>query len=301
MASKKTARALTSFFLHLSQMEKAGLPLMQSLDAAAQDEEIPGLAKKWRNMSAFLRGGGKLYEAMGLYPHLFDDAVRGLVAAGEESGKLARVLERCKDYYEQVENHSRQMRRATLQPKIAAVVIAGMALVKRHSLFPKLAVGVLAAVFAVTWGRRYVPGVRRLTDHLFLMSGPGARFIRQYSYARFADALGMAYMAGIPLRRGLEIAVGVVPNLVLRDDLAAAIPRVQAGASLAEAFVKCRYADRMSVVMLKAGENSGNLSQTLAHVAEYYNKQTDDALTALQQTLGPLLTILLGLALAKSL
>jgi type II secretory pathway component PulF len=302
MASKKTTRSLIGFFLHLSQMEKAGVPLRQSLQSVADDEELPALRKKWQKMLQTVQGGYKLHEAMALYPRLFDDAVRGLVAAGEETGKLSRVLASCQDYYSRADTHRRQMRRATLQPKIAAVVISGMAFIRRHSALPKLAAGILLAGAVLVFARRFVPGMRYLTDRVFLMAaGPVRRFTLQYSYACFADALAMVYTAGIPLRRGLAIAAGVVPNLVVRADIESAIPRVTAGQSLHKAFSQCRFADPLALSMLKAGEDSGNLGTTLSHVAEYYNKETDDSLTALQQTMGPVLTILLGLMLYKSL
>lgn len=289
-----------TLFLHLEQMEKAGVPLRQSLETASSDADSKSVNSMLAYMAAELRGGAKLNEAMQHYPRFFDPAIVRLVAAGEKAGKLARVFEICRGHIEHAADHARKMRGALRYPKIAGVIILGLAVVRSHSEMPVIAAFVLGA-YALFWAaRRYSLTCKYLTDRFFLLLPVIGEVARADSWARHAEALALLFEAGIPLREALATAASCVPNAVIREEAENAVPRVIAGEPLYKAFAKCEHADRMMLTMLKAGEDSGNLAHTLREVSSWNDKRTDEALTMLHQSAGPFLTIVLGLMVYES-
>lgn len=299
--SKASRRALIGLFLHLEHMEKAGVPLLQSLDAARNDAETASLHRALDGIAAAVRGGLSLSEAMGLYPRLFDDTVIALVALGEKSGRMGRVLEKCRLHVRRAEEHAERMRRATRYPKIAGAIILGLALLRGQTLLPQAVALILFFGAVLVGGRRWSPLFRHATDHVLLLMPRAGRLIAQASHARFADSLAALYESGVPLKAAIIPAAACVPNHVLRGSIERAGIAVAEGHSLHSAFSAEGGMDRLALAMIKAGEDSGNLGATLRELAEYYDRRTDEALTAVEQLAAPLLTIVTGALLWLSL
>lgn len=292
--ARNADRALIVLFLHLEQMEKAGVPITQSLAAARDSAVTPKIAATVDGLLQEVRQGHPLNEAMSFYPKVFDETMISIVAVGVKSGKVARSFTQCLDYIRRRDEHARLMRRATREPKLSLAIILALAAFRGHTALPYAALAILATV-AVFWaGRRFLTPFRYVTDRLFLAVPYVGKFLAQDSWARFAAALAMLYDAGVDLRSGLATAAATVPNLVIRESAEDAIPRVRDGASLLAAFKAGRRMDNMALAMLKAGEDSGNLGVCLRELAEHYEKNAAEALTAMQQYTGPLLTIATG-------
>lgn len=292
--ARNADRALIVLFLHLEQMEKAGVPITESLAAARDSAVTPKIAAAVDGVLHEVKLGHPLNEAMAFYPKVFDETMLSLVAVGEKSGKLARSFTQCLDYIRRRDEHARLMRRATRQPKLSLAIILGLAAFRGHTALPYAALAIVSTV-AVFWaGRRFLYPFRYVTDRLFLALPVVGKFIAQDSWARFAASLAMLYEAGVDLRSGLATAAATIPNLVIRDSAEDILPLVRDGASLLAAFKAGGRMDSMALAMLKAGEDSGNFGGCLRELAEYYEKNTADALTALQQYAGPILTIATG-------
>jgi type IV pilus assembly protein PilC len=292
--SKVSREGLIVLFLQLEQMEKAGVPLLAALTSARDDATLKPLKKDLDGMLAQVKTGAQLSEAMALYPRYFDEPLRQLVAIGEKSGRLAQVFGLALDYVRKRDEHIRLMKRATREPKISGAIIIGLALFRRHTAMPIMAGSVIGAYAAFWLLRRFVSPFRALTDMLVLHVPRLGRLVAQDSFARFAECLALLYAAGVELRQGLAIAAGAVPNQTLRRALEDALPSIRDGASLHEAFAKTGRMDNMALAMIRAGEDTGNLSATLKELADYYEKNTADALTAVQQLAAPVLTIIVG-------
>lgn len=292
-----SARALITLFLHLEQMEKAGVPITQSVAAARDAAEEKQIAAALDGILHEVKQGRRLHEAMALYPNVFDETMIGLVRLGEKSGKLARVFSLCLEYVRRRDEHVRLMRRATREPKISGAIILALAIFKSHTGIPWLVAFLAAFIIIFRVARHFLPWFRYLTDRLFLAIPRLGALVAQDSWARFAESLALLYEAGVDMRSGLRIAAASIPNLVIREAAEDAVPRIEAGASLHAAFSDTKRMDRMALAMVKAGEDTGNFSQTLRELADYYGKRTAEALTSLQQVSTPVLTIILGIIL----
>lgn len=292
--SKASERALIVLFLHLEQMEKAGVPIAQSLEEARDETQQKKLRYALDGIVHEVRRGQPLHEAMSFYAKVFDETILGLVAVGEKAGKLARAFSLCREYVTKRDEHARLMRKATRQPKISVVIILILAAVRHETALPMAAISLSFFLALFIAARRLLQPFRYLSDRLFLMLPRVGTFIAEDSWARFAESLAMMFEAGIDLRTGIATAAEAAPNLVIREAIEAALPRIVKGASLHAAFRESKRMDSLALAMIKAGEDSGNLAHTLRELAEFYEKRTAATLTAMQQLTGPVLTIITG-------
>lgn len=287
------ARALIGFFLHLEQMEKAGVPLRQSLQAACDDAEDRALKKSLPLMIEEIKAGQTLSEAMAGYPRIFDVTLLRLVALGERAGKMGMVLAKARDYLRRAEEHRSQMKRALLYPKISGVIILGLAAWRHDTNMPLLAGCIFCLWAALKLARYVLPVVKSATDRIILAIPVIGRFSAQYSFSCFAESLATLFDAGVPLRQALPVATEAAPNLSIRAWLSGAADRVTAGQAFHEAFKGGRM-EPLALSMLKAGETTGGFSAPLREISTYYDRRLAEALTALHQMAGPVITIILG-------
>jgi type II secretory pathway component PulF len=290
-------RALIILFLHLEQMEKAGMPIAESLSTAAEETTDRKLRAAMEGVVHEVKQGASLSAAMGFFPRAFDETVLRLVDVGEKSGKLARAFGLCLDYVRKRDEHQRLMKKALRGPKISAAIILLLAALHNHTALPLTVAGIFAFMSLFMLCRQFSEGFRYLSDRLFLVLPTVGPFIAEDSWARFASSLSMLYAAGVDLRAGLKTAGEAAPNLVIRGAVEAAAARVQDGLSLHAAFRETGRMDRMALAMMKAGEDSGNLAHTLNELTEFYEKRADEALSAVQKLSGPVLTIITGIVL----
>src|SRR5205085_3928515 len=114
----------------LASLLEAGLTVEQSFNALIEQAE----RERVRQVLAALRGevlaGNTVAKALAAFPHVFPELYRTLVAAGESSGQLPRVLAKLADYLED----SQQMRARLSLAMIYPLIVLGVALVVTGAL-----------------------------------------------------------------------------------------------------------------------------------------------------------------------
>lgn len=280
--------------MHAVQMEKAGVPVRQMLEVAAEDSGHRAITRACVWMLHDIKAGGKLSEAMAQHPQIFNPVMVSLVAAGEQTGRMAHVLEACFDHCLQMDAFQHDMRKATRNFKFSAVIILGLMLLLGRTAVPLATAGIAVTAAVFIGAYFFVPAFRRFFHYLFIVTPGVGVFLRHLEMARFADMLALYYNAGVPLFDAFPGAVNMVQNLSMRDVIQRACDRVVAGERFDAAFSSLPYVEHGFLNMLSVGETSGNLGHTMREAANYYRDQMSDSLHKLQTTTGPLLTILLG-------
>lgn len=128
------------FFLQLSTLFNAGCPLLGSLAAIGRAEKRPSQARVANALLVDIEKGSSVSEAMKNQHPSFASSEIGLVALGEQSGRLHYVLQKvCKNLEQRAENQSRLIQ-ASLYPVVvflfALVVVGIMTLVLLPRLSP---------------------------------------------------------------------------------------------------------------------------------------------------------------------
>lgn len=295
-----TYRDISTLFMHAQQMEKAGVPLRQMLQAAAQDSGHKALTRAALWMDHDIAAGKTLAEAMAQHPRIFNPTLIGLVAAGEETGRLALVFGKCFEHCVQMDLHQRNMRRATRHFKFSAVVILALMLILGHKAGPIVTLLLVVMIGGLVAAYRFMPSFRQFCEYIFMVTPRLGTFIRRLEMALFCDMLALYFEAGIPMRKALPAAAGAVQNHSLRQVVARAAQRVIDGESFYDAFRQIPQVEGTFLSMIAAGEKSGNFGATLREVALYYRAEMEDALDTLQKILAPVLTVILGVVIYTS-
>ncbi len=127
-AKKVKVRDLIQLFLHMEQMQGAGVPLLTALgdirDTTEHDRLRDIMSEIYRDVSE----GSSLSEAMAKHPKIFTNLYISLIASGEETGDLTATYRQLIKYLKWVDQMQAKIRKATLYPIIVTIVV-GIAVV----------------------------------------------------------------------------------------------------------------------------------------------------------------------------
>jgi general secretion pathway protein F len=309
----------------LAGLVGAGLPLERALTALADEAE----EQRQRDLIAHLRsevnGGATFARALGSIPREFDDVYRAVVAAGEQSGALGRVLERLADDLEERQSLKGKLIGAMLYPGIVSVIaviivtflvtyvvpqVASVFTSSKHAL-PFLTEMMLAiSAFVRQWGLLVAallvvggflfsaalrqPAFRLRFDAAFLNVPLAGRLMRGYNAARFAGTLAMLAGAGVPILKALQAAAETLSNHALRADAMEALVQVREGAPLASALAAHKRFPGLLAMFARLGEQTGQLPVMLDRAARQLSNEVQRRAFALATLLEPLLIVAMG-------
>src|SRR6185436_15357080 len=137
-------------------------------------------------------------------------------------------------------------------------------------------------------------GFRIFFDRLLLKLPVVGAIVQKATIARWTRTLATMFSAGVPLVESLDAVAGAAGNAVY----AVATKRIQTdvstGTSLTNAMVNTNVFPTMVVQMTQIGEESGSLDGMLSKVADFYEREVDDAVAALSSLLEPVIIVFLG-------
>jgi type IV pilus assembly protein PilC len=137
-AKKIRLRDLVQFFVHMEQMQSAGVPMLDSLsdirDSSENDTFRDIMSEIFRDVS----DGNSLSEAMGKHSKIFKPVYVSLIAAGEETGDLTSVYLQLVKYLKWVDAMQIKVRKATRGPAITAFVVLIVIVVMMSYVVPQI-------------------------------------------------------------------------------------------------------------------------------------------------------------------
>jgi type IV pilus assembly protein PilC len=296
-------RDLVSFFLQLSLLLKAGIPLTQALGRLAEDFRRERFGGVVGDLEAKVFSGVPLHQALAAHPRVFSRQAVAVVQAGEISGRLAEVFQSLSAYYEWVDQLVSDIRQALIYPVVVSSTSLGLVLLLFTLVVPRFVTLLQGLGMRVPFLTQVVmrishylvadwPGLLVLAVVLptaFKLAMRSAGFARAYdrtlmrlpifgplvamfSLSRFAHNLGLLYRAGIPLLQGLEICRGLVGNRAIAAALGEVRDGVAGGTPLSRCLAQFDFFPPALVTMIATGESSGTLGFALQNVSDYYNQ-----------------------------
>lgn len=319
---------LLPFTQRLAAMLDAGLPLVQCMDALAEQSQTPEFQRVVRDVGARIEAGDSFAEALEKYRELFGDLFVSMIRAGEMGGGLAEVTARLAKYMEDTQHMIRKVKSAMTYP----VVVMCLALVLTSAMLlfivPTFAeiykdfgakLPAPTAMLVVISGilRHYAPFVvaagvgagymfqrfRRTThgayvvDRYVLKAPVAGQIIQRVAMARMARTFASMIRSGVPILRSMEIVAQATGNSYIGSSLINASHKIEGGAPLASAMKESGDFPPMVIHMIAAGEKTGNVDGMLEKVADFYEDEVANALESLSSMIEPFLMAFLGVVI----
>src|SRR6266853_1113794 len=117
---------LVIFTRQLATMVDAGLAMVQSLQALADQTTNKVMRDVIKDVCTRVEGGDSFSEALQKHPKAFNRLYVCMVAAGEKGGLLAEILARLAVYLENSARLRKKVKAATMYPIVVTVVAIGI-------------------------------------------------------------------------------------------------------------------------------------------------------------------------------
>ena len=325
MKGRVKKKTLAIFTRQLATMIDAGLPLVQSLDILAQQEEDETFQEVIGTIKNEVEAGATLAAALQKHPRVFDNMYVNLVVAAEEAGTLDVILGRLATHIEKMEELKKKIKSALVYPAMIVAVAIGVTIVLMVFVVPvfeKLFAGIgstlpmptriviaisnifksylpiviaITVVIIIALNRYYkTENGKRRVDDLMLKAPVFGELIRKVSIARFARTLATLVTSGVPILESLNIVAGAAGNKVVEEAILKGRVSISEGQSISEPLAESGVFPVMVTQMIAVGENTGSLELMLNKVADFYEAEVDVAVATLSSMLEPILMIFLG-------
>lgn len=309
----------------LASFLAAGLPVAQALGATIDQADEPAVREIFAAVRSDVFAGHRLAEALAQFPREFPEVYRATVAAGEDSGNLAGVMERLAAYLEDRQALRGKIAAAFIYPAVVTLVAFVIVIFLMTYVVPQVVEVFRQSRQALPWPTRVLLGTsevvrvagiwialaavaavfgfrawlkipsRRLAWHGMLLRLPVfGRILRAIDTARFASTLAILSAAGVPLLRALEAARATLANSVLAGAVTQIIEAVREGAPLSGSLARTKVFPPVLVHLAASGESTGQLSTQLERAATNLSREAERRALALSTLLEPLLILAMG-------
>ncbi len=316
---------LVVFTRQLATMIDAGLDMVQSLQALAEQTTSKVMRDTIKDICARVESGDSFSEALQKHPRAFNRLYVCMVAAGEKGGLLAEILARLATYLENTARLRKKVRSAMMYPavvSVVAVLITIFLLVKVVPVFGEIYSSFEAKLPAPTLFLVQVSHIVKTYILLivvgggglvyswlyFIKSPPGRRFwdsqrirlpifgsiAHKICLARFTRTLASLIRSGVPILEVLQIVSQTVGNVVMEKAIKEAAVDIQEGESISEALGKHAIFPSMIIRMVTAGEQTGKIDNMLERVSDFLDEEIETTLSGLTALIEPLLIVFLG-------
>lgn len=320
-----TLKDLSVFCRQFATMINSGLPIVRALNIMVSQTTNAKLRDVLSEVSADVRGGQTLSQAMGKHKE-FPPLFVSMTQAGEVAGQLDEVLLRVADTMEKELALKRKVTGAMTYPIVVlalSVLLTGAMLIfvvpQFQSLFemvngelPLLTQWMVAASDALrSWGaliillvlialgfahskakktRRY----REVVSPIILKVPVFGNLLQKVAIARFSRNFGSLLRAGVAVVTALDITKETLGQPVIEDALEPVIQAVREGESVSSRLIGNPWFPQMMVQMMAVGEETGNTDIMLEKVADYYDEEVDTIADNMASALEPLMIVVLG-------
>lgn len=319
-------RTLSVFMRQLAVLVATGTPVVEALRALERQTS----EGEWRNVLADIsrrvEEGAQLSEALGAHPGWFDPVARSLVAAGEQGGRLDKMLERLAALLRQQQKVHGALVGALVYPCLLMVVAVGVlgvmigfVLPRFEGLFKSLgaplppttkvlltlsdtlrqqwmfilpALGL--AAFGAWWWARTPAGQGLLHRAAVRLPGIG-RLTRSFATARIARVLGVLLDGKVAMLEALSLTKLAAVNSLYVALLARAEDAVIRGENVSSALADPSLVAPALCEAIRSGERTGQVAPVLINVADFLDEDNEVVVKSLTSIIEPAILIALGL------
>jgi len=308
----------------LATLLAGGVSLVTALDTVAAQSQGP-----FRRILLLVRdrvtAGESLADALAEHPALFDELTVRMVEVGESTGNLETALQRLATFKQRWQELRDRVTSALIYPLFVLTFGTAATLFLMTSVMPPLLENLKETLTTLPWPTRVVKfGSDAILQHgwvlvilMMVLSGLLIAAIRRESIrllmdrsllklpffgglslkqnlSRISLVLSTLLQNGLPLAAGLELAAKSTANRVLKKALEESREALIAGRDLSIALSETRVIPPFAIQIFTVGQESGQLEELLARLAEDYDRQVQTASGRIASVIEPVLILLLA-------
>lgn len=327
LSGRVKSKILTAFTRQLATLVDAGLPLLRGLRVLEKQEKNLTLKDIIGKLGVAIEGGSTFSEGLAQHPKVFNKLYVNMVKAGELGGVLEVVLARLAEFMEKAQKIKGKVIAAMFYP-CAVITVAICILVvlmvwvvpKFQEIFKDMIPGesmpgftlfVLAISNAVA--HHFVVTActlalvvtaflcfirthtgRHLWDRFKLRMPVLGPVISKVAISRFSRTLGTLISSGVPILQALTIVKETSGNVIVGDAVTAVHESVKEGETITAPLEASNVFPPMVISMVDVGEQTGALPEMLMKIADTYDDEVDNAVSAMTSLLEPIMIIFLA-------
>jgi len=326
-------RELAVFSRQFATLVASGMPMLRTLhtlEEQTQDEEIKEAVA---GMRADVEAGSSLEQAMERHPRVFDRLFRAMVRSGEQSGRLEEALDRIAFQVEKTDALRRQVKSAMMYPALvfgfAVVVLVSIVMFVIPvfaNIFKELAeehpdeasglpppTQLCVSLSNVLTGYWFIllPGLilgfwlffrwkktetgKEQWDRVILrLPFKIGDVIQKVALARWSRTFAGSVSSGVPMLQAIQLTGETAGNVVVEKAMEDVYSSVKTGGSLAGPIEANAIFPPMVGHMVAVGEETGQLENMLAKIADFYEAEVDAKVKALTALIEPVMIVFVG-------
>jgi len=324
-------KVLTTFTRQLATLVDAGLPLLRGLRVLEKQERNATLKRILGELALAIEGGSTFSEALAQHPKVFNRLFVNMVKAGELGGVLEVVLKRLAEFSEKAQKIKGKVKAALFYPVAVLFVAMGILTlllvfviprfkevfnnmgvkmpafttfvlrvsdtVKGHflSVMGCVAVGVVIFLIFI----KKTKSGRYIWDKVKLKMPPMGAVISKVAISRFSRTLGTLVSSGVPILQALMIVKETAGNVIIADAVSKVHESVKEGETITAPLEASRVFPPMVVSMVDVGEQTGAMPEMLLKIADTYDEEVDNAVSAMTSLLEPIMIIFLAVVVGS--
>jgi type II secretory pathway component PulF len=320
---------LAQFSRQFASYLNAGVDIMKALASLEKQFSSTALGPVIGRMQVAIKRGGSLDDAMAAEPQVFSPMYLSMIRVAEARGGVPETLKMLAQNLEARQRLIRQARSAMIYPVIVLVVAgAVVALVtivllplflsflteaSKHAELPlasRILMGFSTFMQWIGWWlvpvvaiatpfvllRLYrTAGGKAIMDRLVLITPVFGLLCRKLDTTRFARTLSVLLDAGLDFGSSIDLTADVLMMDPIRKAVKSSREKLLAGDDLSTTLQATRQFSDDVIAVISSGEETGNLPESLEHLAEEYEEQVAIMVKNLGHLVQPMITIILGL------
>jgi type IV pilus assembly protein PilC len=325
LSGRVKPKVLTTFTRQLATLVDAGLPLLRGLRVLEKQERNATLRGILGELALAIEGGSTFSEALAQHPKVFNRLFVNMVKAGELGGVLEVVLKRLAEFSEKAQKIKGKVKAAMFypvavlivamgimillltfviprfqgvfegmgvqMPKFTLFVLAVSAAVKNHFFTTSMCVAACVVVFLLIIRTK----IGRLVWDKFKLKVPAlGPVVSKVAIARFTRTLGTLVSSGVPILQALTIVKETAGNVIIANAVSQVHESVKEGETITAPLEGSAVFPPMVVSMVDVGEQTGALPEMLLRIADNYDEEVDNAVSAMTSLLEPIMIIFLA-------
>jgi type IV pilus assembly protein PilC len=314
------------FANQLASLVESGISILIALELLAGQTSKKAFKRVITGLAEEIREGGSFSQALGHYPRVFHDTYRQVIKASEQTGSLETGLKHAASYTEKQATANQKIKRAMLYPAFVLLMAVAVSFLLITVALPPL-INLFKSLGAdLPWTTKLLIGstsflsdnklyvlaviVLLIISTVFLLRLPSVQIARdnfiltipvigtisiERSMQNFCQTASMLLKAGLRLPPIMDIIIQSNRNRIIRQAMEQVRNRLVQGEGLSQPMSEIALFPTLLVEMTAVGEKTGAMDNTLATLADFYQKKVDRNIDTLISMIEPALTVLVGL------